>query len=386
MLKRAFCLAALATSLATLSGCSTIGGWFGSDEPAQQPTALSAFKASASLSRQWEAKVGASGPFDFSPATDGEAVYVVGREGVLASLDLASGRERWRIETGQAISAGVGVGEGLVLVGTPKGEVLAYKAGDGSLAWKARLSGEILVPPQAGAGVVAARSNDGKIALFEAQDGKQRWVSSRVLPALTLREQAHLLITDKALYAGQAGGKLAALSLVNGAPLWESNIALPRGVTELERIADVVGPLAIDEQLICAAAYQGRIACVDRMSGNGVWARELSALRGVDMDDRYLFAGDDQGVLLAYERLRGGNAWKQDKLRERKLSSPVAVAGRFVAVGDFQGHIHLLNAEDGAFAARADTDGSAIKGVMIPLKSGLIAQTANGAVFAFRIE
>ena len=42
--------------------------------------------------------------------------------------------------------------------------------------------------------------------------------------------------------------------------------------------------------------------------------------------------------------------------------------------------------KDGAFAARASTDGSPINGVMIPLKSGLIVQTANGGVMAFKIQ
>jgi len=383
LLKRALLLAALAT---TLAGCSTISGWFGSDKPAAKPAELTEFKASASLARQWDAKVGDAGPYEFSPATDGEAVYAAGRDGKLVKLDLASGRELWRGDAGQVLSAGVGVGEGLVLVGTPKGELLAFNAADGGAVWKARLSGEILVPPVVSNGVVAARGNDGKIALFEARDGKQRWANSRALPALTLREQGHLALGDKALYAGNAGGKLSALSLVNGAPLWEANIALPRGSTELERIADVIGPLALDENQVCAAAYQGRVACVDRITGNGTWARELSSLRGVDMGARFVFAGDDHGSLLAYERARGGNAWKQDKLRDRHLSSPVAVAEHYVAVGDFQGQIHLINTADGAFAARGATDGSPIKGIMIPLKSGLVVQTANGGVMAFKIQ
>lgn len=383
VLKRALLLAALAT---TLSGCSWFSGWFGADHPAAKPAELTEFKATASLDRQWEGRIGASGPYDFSPATDGNAVYAASHDGKVVKLDIANGRELWRIEAGQILSAGVGVGEGLVLVGTPKGELLAYKAADGGLAWKARLSGELLVPPVAAGGVVAARSNDGRIALFEASDGKLRWATSRVLPTLTLREQGHLVLTGGELYAGNAGGKLSALSLVNGAPLWEANVALPRGTTELERIADVVGPLALDERLVCGAAYQGRIACIDRASGNGIWARELSSLRGVDMDARYVYAGDDRGAVLAYERSRGGNAWKQDKLRDRGISSPAAVTGRYVAVGDYQGQIHLINAEDGAFAARSPTDGSPIKGVMIPLKSGLVVQTANGGVMAFKIQ
>jgi hypothetical protein len=32
------------------------------------------------------------------------------------------------------------------------------------------------------------------------------------------------------------------------------------------------------------------------------------------------------------------------------------------------------------------TDGSPINSVIIPLKSGLVVQTANGGIFAFRLQ
>lgn len=365
---------------------STVSGWFGSGRPAVKPAELVEIKPSVSLTRAWDVGVGAAGVYVFSPATDGEAVYAAGRDGRIVKLDLATGREIWRVEAGQMLSAGVGVGEGLVLVGTPKGGVLAFHAKDGSPAWSAKLSGEILVPPDALNGMVAARANDGHVYLLEAADGKLRWDAGRSLPALTLREQSHMVLTPDVLYAGHAGGRVSALALNNGAPLWESSVALPRGASELERIADVVGPLAMDGKQVCAAAFQGRVACFDAARGNGLWARDVSALRGVGMDERMVYVADEHGALLAFDKIRGTNPWKQDKLRDRRLSSPVAVAGRYVAVGDFQGYVHLVNSDDGAFAARTATDGSAILGVMLPLKSGLVVQTANGGVYALKIQ
>lgn len=374
----------------SMGGCSSVtskvGGWFGSGKPAVKPAELVEIKPSIGLSRAWDASVGAAGIYVFSPATDGQAVYAAGKDGRVVKLDLASGREIWRTEAGQTLSAGVGVGEGLVLVGTPKGEVLAFRAKDGTQAWSVKLSGEMLVPPVAAGGVVAARANNGHVYLLEAADGKVRWDAGRTLPALTLREQSHMLLTAEALYVGHAGGRMAALALNNGAPLWESNVALPRGATELERIADVVGPLAMDDKRVCAATYQGRVACFDAVRGNGFWARDLSAMRGVDMDARMVYVADEHGALLAFDKIRGTNPWKQDKLRDRRLSSPVAVAERYVAVGDFQGYVHLVSTDDGAFVARTATDGSAIAGVMLPLKSGLVVQTANGGVYALKIQ
>lgn len=383
---RAVLIAVVLSFGLSLSGCSTVSGWFQSSKPLLKPAELVDFKPSIELRKSWEAHVGPGSPFDFSPDTDGQAVYAAGREGKVVKLDLASGREMWRIDAGQPLSAGVGVGDGLVLVGTAKGVLLAFRSADGAPAWSAKLSGEILTPPVAGNGVAVARSNDGKVYLLDSASGKQRWSYSRSLPVLTLREQGHLLLTNNAVFAGHAGGRLTALALNNGAPLWEVNVALPRGATELERIADVAGPLAIDERLICAAAFQGRVACFDQISGNAAWARDLSALRGVAMNEAYVFAADERGVVAAFDKNRGSNPWKQDKLRDRQLSSPVAVAERFVALGDFQGQIHLLNTENGAFAARAGTDGSPINSVMIPLKSGLLVQTANGGIFAYRLQ
>ncbi|MBI5331898.1 MAG: outer membrane protein assembly factor BamB [Betaproteobacteria bacterium] len=372
--------------LFALGGCSTVSDWFGPSKAVTKPAELTEFKQLASLTRMWEAQTGKASSHVFTPATDGQAVYVASAEGRISRLDLATGKTTWQIEAGQPISGGVGVGDGLVLVGTIKGVLLAYKAADGSPAWNAKLGGEILSPAVAGEGVVAARGNDGKVWMVESATGKVRWVQSRALPALTLREQGHMILTHNALYAGMPGGRLVAFALNNGAPVWEGSVALPKGATELERIVDVNGTLTLDEQRVCAASYQGRVACFNRISGSPLWAREISTLRGVDGDESFVFAVDEHDMVYAYTKGRGVNPWKQDKLRDRKLSSPLAVAGKYVAVGDYQGHVHLLTAEDGAFVARVSTDGSPIQGVMIPLKSGLVVQTANGGVYAFKIQ
>lgn len=368
----------------SLSGCSTLGGWFGSGEPKIKPAELPNFQPSVGLMRLWDVNAGSGQPYTFTPASDGQVVYAAGRDGRILKIDAATGRELGRIETGRRLSAGVGVGEGLVLVGTPKGEVLAYRAADGQLAWTAQLSGEILASPQARGGLVAVRGNDGKVWALDVADGRRRWVYSRALPTLALREPGSLVLGDRAVYVGFPGGRLAALSLANGAPIWEANVALPKGATELERIADVTGPLAMSDRLVCAGAYQGRVACFDRINGQAVWGRDVSVLRGVAMDARQLYAADSADTLHAFDRERGVSPWKQDKLRNRRLSTSLPL-GRHVVVGDYQGYVHLLDSDTGAFAARASTDGSPIVAAPIPIPQGLVVQTVNGGVYAFRM-
>lgn len=378
-----------------LGGCGTmdkvgdkmggwVGGWF-TGAPKVKPAELGEIKPSASISRAWEANVGAGAPYAFSPASDGQAIYAAGKDGRLLKIDLTSGRELARAESDKPVSAGVGVGSALVVVGTSKGEVLAFHSTDLKPAWTAKLAGEILVAPAVGYGLVAVRSNNGSISLLDAADGKLRWSQSYSLPALTLREAGSLALTRQALYAGQPGGKLTALSLANGAPLWEAAVGQPRGATELERIADITGSIAADERMVCAAAYQGRVACFAPRDGRPLWARELSGFNGVDMDERQVYAADEHAAVYAYDKEGGVNVWKQAALRDRQASTPLAL-GRWLVVGDYQGYVHVLSRDDGSFAARASTDGSRIRGPMLALDRGFVVQTANGGVYAFKIQ
>lgn len=372
---------------AGLAGCGTVGGWFGfgAEAPKVKPAELVEFKPSATLDRAWEIAVGTGRPYVLSPGGDGQAIFAAGKDGRIVRVDLTSGREAWRIETGKTISAGVGVGSGLVVVGTPKGEVLAYQASDGRPAWSATVGGEILSSPAVGEAGVAARTLDGRVFLFNAKDGKKIWTSGKTLPSLVLREVGELLITSRAVYAGYPGGKLQALSLVNGAPLWEATVAQVRGSTEIERIADVAGPLVADERVVCGVAYQGRLSCFDQANGNPVWSREFSGLSGVVQDEAMLYATDASDTVQAFDKQRGSGVWKQAALANRKVSAPLPT-GRFVAVADGMGFVHLLLSSNGAFAARAGTDGSPIVGRMLALDGGFIVQTANGGLFAFKIQ
>jgi outer membrane protein assembly factor BamB len=60
--------------------------------------------------------------------------------------------------------------------------------------------------------------------------------------------------------------------------------------------------------------------------------------------------------------------------------------GSHVAVADYQGIVHLLRREDGAFAARASTDGSAVRADPQRFGNSLLVQTANGSLNAIEVR
>ena len=370
--------------LLSLSGCQTISSWFGANDTAEKPAALLELSPTATLQGLWQSAAGSAGSFALQPALVGDGIYAAARDGQLQRLDASNGRQIWRIDSGRKLSAGVGAGEGLILVGTEKGEVLAFD-NEGRPRWQAQVSSEILSPPQAANGIVVVRSGDGRIVGLDVADGKRKWAYQRSVPALSLRSTAGVVVAQGAIFAGFAGGKLVALNLANGNVGWEASVAQPRGSTELERVTDVTSLPVIDARQICAVAYQGRVACFDIQNGNPIWARDISSSAGLAIDSRNVYISDQRGAVVALDKTSGASVWKQDKLSARRLSAPLVRSGHIV-VSDVQGYVHLLTADSGAFAARVATDASAIRAQPTALDNGFLVQTSNGGLFALAVN
>lgn len=371
-----------------LGGCSTLSDTFGRLNPfsSSGPKAaeLKPIAATAEVRVLWSAQIGKAGNYVFSPAAAGDAVFAAAADGSLARFE--NGKPVWRIKVGQPLSAGVGSDGQIVLVGTAKGDVLAFAAADGKSLWQAKVSSEVLAAPVVGDEGVAVKSGDNRIFLLDRKDGSRKWFYQRATPSLALRNAAAPVFADRYLFAGFPGGKLVALDLKNGAPLWEGTVALPKGSTELERVADIVSSPVFDVGQTCAVAYQGRVACFDLSQGGQlIWARDLSSVAGMAMDSRYLFVTDEKSNVLALGRSAGGSVWKQDKLLNRVVTAPVVRRG-LVAVGDYKGIVHFLKRDDGAFAARVATDGSAIATPPQVVGAKFLVQTVAGGIYMIEAQ
>ncbi len=369
---------AIAAGLVLLTGCSSLNP-FASSGP--KPAELTAFQPSAELRPLWQTRVGSSGGFDFRPAVVGDDVYAAANDGSV--IRIREGSVAWRSGVGQRLSAGVGSDGRLAVVVTTAGEVVALDAGSGAERWRHEARMEVLAPPAVVGSTVVVRASDGTLIGLAASDGARRWEYRRPVPTLTLRRSFAMTVEEPVAIVGYPGGKLVAIHAENGGVLWELTVATPRGVTELERITDVVGTPVLWRQEICAVTYQGRAGCFDLTNGNALWSREFSSSVGMDRDTRFAFITDASDAVHGLDAFSGAPVWKQDSMARRNVSRPL-VAGDFVVVGDLDGYVHLLERESGRFAARTRADSSAI--VADPQSLGgqrFVVQTRDGGVHAF---
>jgi len=368
--------------LVMLAGCSTVSGWFGSgsDVAGKEPAKLVEFKQTATFKVRWHSKIGGSGNSILQPVVTSDAVYAANAKGELFRLDPATGNQVWRIDSGFTISAGVGVGEGVVIVGGGKGQLAAF-AVDGKLLWKTKVSSEVLNVAKIVDGIALVRTADGHLSGIDVKDGKRLWVYEQAMPPLTVRSHVGVAVERGTVFAGFPAGKLAAISLSSGIVIWETVVSQPHGNTELERISDITSLPVLDDEQVCAVAFQGRVACYGLAQGNLLWSRDISSDKGMTLFHNYIYITNTSGAVLALDKTSGSSAWKNDQLLMRQSSAPYAF-GDYLVVGDFEGYMHALSREDGRMLARLKTDFSPILTAPVELDDGFLVQTREGNLYS----
>lgn len=377
-------LPVIATALA-LGGCSTWNPLVAMgimSEPANKPTPLGKIEEKVALKPAWTASVGKAGDYVLVPDVDGGRVYAAAGDGTITVLEEDTGKVVTRTDLKKPVSGGVEFAGGRVLVGTFKGEVLALDP-SGKTEWKSQVQGEVIAPPAVAKDVVVVRTSDGRIFGLGIADGKRKWVYQRPAPALLLRSAAGVLASGGDVLAGYPNGKLVALDADDGKLTWEVTVAQPRGTTELERIADVAGRPLLDGGTVCAAAFQGKVACFDIQSRNMIWSKDISSAKDLVRDAKNLYVVDDRGAVHALDKSTGASAWSNDKLLYRRLT-PAVVTRSLVLVGDGEGYVHALSPEDGAIVGRMATDGSPVHAI-VPVTGGVLVQTAKGQLTLVRL-
>lgn len=359
----------------------------GSKVVREPPAPLPDFTPQTQIQELWSAGVGGVPdklPVRLVPHLDGNAIYATDMRGRVTALAADSGRRLWETNVNLTVTGATGVGEGLVVVGGHKGQVVALNREDGKQAWSTTVSSSVMSPPVAHAGVVVVQTVDGKLTGLSVADGKRLWVYERSEPALSLIGTAAPIVVDDFVLSGFASGKIVALNIKDGRALWEFTVSHPRGRNEVERMVDVDAPLLIVRDTLYAASYQGKIVAVDmRASGRLLWTRDVSTFSGMDAGRGNIYLSDEKGHVVALDQTTGASVWKQEKLRGRNLSAPAYING-YVVVGDYQGYLHWLSAEDGSFVARYRVGSDAVTARGIPGAQALYVLNQGGSLAALQ--
>ena len=373
--------ASLLAVVVTLAGCSSMPSWLGGNDKKVLP--LPAVTGRAGVVTGWQSTLGGKQTSSLIPAVANGHVYAAHPNGAVLVHDEKTGAVvgRFQVPTGKGmVSGGVAVSKDMIVVGTSKAEVLALDM-NGALLWSGKVGSEVIAPAAITDTAVVVLGGDGVLTALDLRTGARKWTIQRTLPALTVRSSAIPVSGRGAVFIGTPQGRLLAIDPATGAIGWEATVANPKGVSELERLVDVVGLPAMDAERICAAAYQGRVACFDLVRGTLLWSRDVSSLTGPLLDNKYVYATDEKGVLQAFDKTTGGTVWKQDVLAGRRATG-TALMGDFVAVQDADGLVHLIDRNSGKIAGRGLGEAFASDVGLVASGDGALVQTKSGQLAA----
>ena len=342
------------------------------------------FANTREVKKNWTAEVGESGKNILRLGVLGERLIAAGMEGKIKAFSKGGALLWEKTLENISISAGVGADEELVFVGSNKGDVFALSALTGEEVWKTKLSSAVVQTPVSTPIGVLVKSADERIFLLNRQTGERVWFYQHTIPTLQVRDSAVPVFAGGFIFAGFDGGKLLALSPETGLPIWQGQVAVPKGANELDRLTAVATPL-VEGEVLCATAFQGQTACFNMMqAGVQLWAKKIGSAQALSSNHSALFVSDDSGVLYALDKTTGATLWKNDSLVTRNPSA-IAVGNDVLAVGDLEGYVYFLSAENGQFLAKVETDGKPILAPITFDNGQFLLQTEGGRIVALEV-
>lgn len=342
----------------------------------------------------WENNVGDGVDDYFSrikPVAAYDKIFSASRNGDTLAFDIETGKQVWKVDLSNIdnsrgffdsnkpalISGGPVAGINKVFLGSENGDIFALDAKDGSLAWQAKIKGEIIAAPGIDSGILVVNSASGIMTAFNASNGEELWSIEQDIPALTLRGISSPVVASGGAIVGLADGSVSVYLLDSGQQGWTVEVGEATGSTELERVIDIDStPLVFGDKVYIVSA-RGNLVALDLRTGRVLWKRQYSSYTELAISGNNIYLSDVKGHIYAIDRLNGLEKWSQLALTNRGVTGPAAV-GNYVVVGDFEGYLHWLDRDSGDIVARHIVDSSGIHSAVTVVNDVLYVQSRDG--------
>jgi outer membrane protein assembly factor BamB len=259
----------------------------------------------------WRQRV--DSPMSSAPATDGQAVYVSGRDGSAWAIDAATGKVIWQVigtpgKTSYVGTAAPTVGDRAVIFPSAAGDLMAVlKIGGGTKVWQASLAGKRL--------------------------GRAY--------ALTYDVTGDAVMAGKTLFAGSGSGRTVAVSASSGEKIWSAG-------------EGALGPVAVAGGSIFLVNDEARLVRLDAETGETIWSVEMPyftqdkikkrkgiyAHYGPVMAGGRIMVVSSDGLLRAFDPTNGALTYTAE-IPGGAASQPAVAGGTLYVVGS-SGQLHAF--------------------------------------------
>ncbi len=305
-------------------------------------------------------------------------VYTGHSAGEMRAYELDSGRLVWKAEDNGSYHAGSIVVEDALIYGTVRGRLYARHRLNGKLLWNVDLGASVESEGVVARGRLYYHTRNHQIFCLDAKTGKILWAYKRSIPfTLTLQRAGRPLIYQNKLFVGFANGTVVALSMEEGALLWESKIFSGPKFIDVD-----TSPFIFNGQLIMGGDA-GPVTVLDK--DTGLITRQLkyrSTRRPLQREEQLLLGTTDGKVVLLDRNFKELRA---QTISNTSISSLAFWKGGLVA-STVDGHLVYMDARDLSIKAQHHLGhkSSAVFGALKVQDGTLVAYSGRNRLYAFR--
>jgi outer membrane protein assembly factor BamB len=230
-----------------------------------------------------------------------------------------------------------------------------------------------LTPATDGSDVFLPLTN-GILVALKALDGQLRWkadAGGQFSAAPTADERSVYLATQYEDVAGEqrhVHGTLRALSKETGVTLWMRTLPAP-----------LSGLLVVGEQAIFAGSVDGRVYAFEKRTGLTLWINQYaeSFSGSPALSGKMLYIGSNQGTLFALAQNDGKSAWHYRT--HGAIQGPIAIANGAVFFGSGDSYVYAVTESHSRLLWRRRT-GAAVQAV-VALHDGLVVASLDNFAY-----
>lgn len=323
--------------------------------------------------------------FVFSPATDGEKIYLLDSSGILSSRDLKNKKKIWskRIfpklyfksyQTPKIfLSPKNEHGERKIYAITGSNQIAAVNPVDGTILWTKSILSIPVSTPIADNKLVYLITSDNKLYALRVDTGEIEWVHSGIARSTAIFGSADPVLYKDLVIASYSSGELYALGRKNGEVIWTEDLNLNKAVSSDFYLNDIDATPIIDEgteaakpntgkkskpatnAVIFSIGNGGLMKAINLSNGGLLWKIEISSVSNFWLARNFLYVITSDDKLFAIHKTDGKIKWitqlpelkEKDQPQTKVVYDSVVMAGGELIIIDTNGIVLTVSPING---------------------------------------
>jgi len=361
------------------------------------------------LQPHWDARVG-EGDDGYSIlfsnlVSEGGKVFSLDSEGIIFSVDLATGQKLWKKKVvpkeesiNSNIDGGIALANGILIVSTSYGEMIALRVEDGSILWKVFLG----IPAQGSPAIIENNifqmTVNNSLIVIDLENGNELWRYAGSYEPAILNGASSPAVDDNIVVFPSNSGELIAFNKNLGSIVWTTELSTIGSGSIDKDLNDIDSGPVIDNNLIFAGTVRGRFGALDYQTGLVIWDIPLKTTHNPVISGNSLFVLSEDDVLVNIVRDTGGVRWMKDFKKTTKskefswfssftsdktyCNGPILAANK-LWISCLDGSIYSIDVNDGSIVNIFKIS-SPIIFPPIVVEGVIMFYTKNARIYAYR--